>query len=247
MEQNLSRMQLLEDCGLSRNDARVYLTLLKQGAGTPTAISRHSGLFRANVYGCLRRLQSRSLVSEVHEDNKRMFQAAEPAALLTALDEKKVRLQSVLPQLQLDHDLAQKKVVEVFHGPRALRNLFHHYVSSKSDIYAFGIPRGTVYIIGVEFQNTVVHKQRAKQKQWMYHIYNSDAGERIEFLNTLPYTKAAHLPKEFDCPVMTVVCGDEVSITSFNGKEVFITVIRNIDMAAGYRKYFDVLWERTQN
>lgn len=246
VEMDKTYIKTLEDCGLSKNDAKVYLTLLHEGASSATVISKKSGLFRSNVYMALERLKEEGLVSEMFAEKKRLFQASDPSVLQTIIDEKRVRLQNIIPQLKIDHKLANKQMVEVLKGASALRNIFKHYVDLKKDIFAFGIPKHTVDVIGRIFQTDFIHKNRAENKQWMYHIYNSDALDRIKFLNTLPYTKACHLDPEFDCPVMTIVCGDEMSITSLDG-DVTIVVIRNKELALVYKKYFDVLWEKAKN
>lgn len=246
MATNLVKEELLAELGLSKNDSLVYLTLLREGHSTPTTISKKSGIFRANVYGSLERLKVKGLVSEINEDKKRFFQASNPNALLTLLKEKELRLKSLLPELILDHQLAQKNEVEVYNNIAALRNLFHHYLDLGDDIYCYGVPKIAVNLVGEYFQN-VIHKKRAQQKQWMYHIYNSDAKERINFLNKLPYTKARSLPPEFDCPVATIICGDEMSINLFQENKCTIIVIRNKEIANVYQKYFQVLWNKAKD
>ncbi len=245
MATNLIKEELLAELGLSKNDSLVYLTLLREGKNNPTVISKKSGIFRANVYGSLERLKVKGLVSEINEDKKRFFQASNPNALLTLLKEKELRLKSILPELVLDHQLAQKNEVEVYNNIAALRNLFHHYLELGDDIYSYGVPKIAVNLVGEYFQN-VIHKKRAQQKQWMYHIYNSDAKERVNYLNSLPYTKTRSLPPEFDCPVATVICGDEINIAHYKKDKCMIIVIKNKDIANAYKKYFQVLWNKAK-
>ncbi len=241
-----SKEGILQELGLSKNDARVYTTLLQESANTISAIAKRSGIHRANVYDAMSRLKSKGLLAESTKNGKKAFKAANPASLINLLHEKELKLNEVLPQFKLDYHMSENSnMVEVYEGAAAIRNVFQHCVEIKEDIYAFGLPKNIIHLIGEHFQNAI-HKKRAKQKQWMYHIYNSDATKRMKFLNTLPYTKARALSPAFDCPVTTVVCGDQVCVMSIDSDKPTIIIIRNKEMAKAYQKYFQILWEKTR-
>ncbi len=241
-----SKEEMLEELGLTKNDSKVYLTLLREGTSTITTIAKKSGLYRPNVYGAIDRLKSRGLVSEYIENTSRKFKAADPSALAAVLQEKELKLKSILPQFHLDYQLSDKNnLVEVYEGVAAIRSLFQHYVELGESIYDFGVPQIAVSLLGEYYQN-VIHQKRVQKKQWMYHIYNSDAKERIKFLNKLPYTEAKYLHPEFNFPVATRICGKEISITHY-AKNPMTIVIRSAEMAEAYRKYFAILWEKAQN
>ena len=81
----------------------------------------------------------------------------------------------------------------------------------------------------------------------MYHIYNSDAQERNDFLNTLPFTKSKLLPPEYDTPVATALSGDELILNLVTEDKKLVSVsIQNKLLAEAYEKYFWVLWERAK-
>lgn len=240
-----SKEEMLTDLGLSKNDSKVYLALLRNGSNSISSVAKASSIHRANVYEAISRLKAKGLVSEVSINSKKMYLAAEPSALQTIIKEKELKLNSLLPELLLDYELRNTSdIVQVFEGVKAIRDVTRRYVSIGKDIYVFGVPKIAIGLIGSYLQNNI-HKQRAKQKQWMYHIYNSDAMERIKFLNTLPYTKARYLAPSYDFPVTTRICGDEVSITLYSQKPLTF-VIRSKEMAESYRKYFQILWEKAQ-
>jgi len=76
----------------------------------------------------------------------------------------------------------------------------------------------------------------------MWHIYNHDATERIDFLNKMSYTKAKSLPQRFDSKVSTVICGDEVVIVAWISPVMTIQ-IKNKLLSESYKNYFNILWE----
>ena len=72
-------------------------------------------------------------------------------------------------------------------------------------------------------------------------IYNSDAKERVKWLNKKEGTESRCLPQESDSPVSTTICGDEVVMTLYTKSPLTIQ-IKNAEIAKAYKQYFDVLW-----
>ena len=75
----------------------------------------------------------------------------------------------------------------------------------------------------------------------MNHIYNSSAGDRVHFLNKMPYTEARILPKKYDSNATTNISGDRVVIILWD-KKITVIEIRNEEIAQSYKNYFDLLW-----
>ena len=76
----------------------------------------------------------------------------------------------------------------------------------------------------------------------MKHIYNQDAMERIHYLNGLSYTEARCLPQEFNSPISTMICKDEIVLISW--EPMTMICIRNKVLTKAYEKYFEILWEK---
>ncbi|GAH58434.1 unnamed protein product, partial [marine sediment metagenome] len=81
--------KILESIGLTKNQALVYLSLLKLGSTTAQNIIKESGLHRSRVYDSLEMLQQKGLVGSVLKDFKQYFQAVPPKKLMDYLDEKR--------------------------------------------------------------------------------------------------------------------------------------------------------------
>jgi predicted DNA-binding transcriptional regulator len=236
------RERALLGLGLTKNETRVYLSLLELGSTTVTKVASGSKVHRVNVYDSLEKLRKRGLVSQISQGDKKQYQATSPDNLFNILREKEIHLKGILPQLQLNHQLSTDKCnVEIHEGIGAVRSLFLNYLKIGEDILDFGVPKTAIGLLGEFFQNSI-HQKRIKQKQHMYHIYNADATDRMKYLNKLPYTEARYLSAELNGPVATRICGDEISITHYSDKTTTI-VIKNPIMAEAYRNYFWVLWK----
>ncbi|MFH1211984.1 MAG: helix-turn-helix domain-containing protein, partial [Candidatus Woesearchaeota archaeon] len=68
---------VLREIGLSKNECRVYLSLIKLGSGTVQEISKKSNVHRANVYDVLNKLMEKGLVSYIIKKGKRLYQTTE--------------------------------------------------------------------------------------------------------------------------------------------------------------------------
>ena len=231
----------LMELGLGQNEARTYLSLLESGPTTIGKISNASKIHRTNVYDAIKKLTERGLVSTVLKDDERIFQATDPVHLSNILKEKEIKLLTILPQLQLSHSLCKEQSeVCIYNGLKAARNAMDHMLGLKQPIYVFGVSHDAPKLTGPFLSN--FHKRRVEQKTEFWHIYNADGAERAKFLKSLGRTYVRFLPKEYDVPVATNICGDEVWMILWEADAVVIQ-IKNKKIAEAYKKYFDILWK----
>src|SRR3989344_849600 len=79
----------LKEFGLSENEIKVYLALIKTGESTVQNIAKNAELPRTTTYHLLESLEQKSLVGFVIKESKKYFQAAPPKKLIQTLEEKK--------------------------------------------------------------------------------------------------------------------------------------------------------------
>ncbi len=85
--------QQLKDLGLTDNEVRIYLVLLKHGMMNPYKIADKTGLHRGYVYDALERMQEKGVVSSILKDGKKHYQATAPSSLIELL---KLKLEALL-------------------------------------------------------------------------------------------------------------------------------------------------------
>jgi len=237
-------LKILESIGLSKNEAKVYLTLIKTGPTTATQIAEESKLHRPNVYDSIKSLIEKGIVSHILEEGVKKFKAAEPSTLKSIVKQQEMDLQKIMPQLELEQHLSKKKesLAEVHHSLKAFRTCFFNLLEYNKTIYAFGVPKIVPQIVAPFID--IFHKERIKKKITMLHIYNEDARERIEYLNSLPFTGAAYLPEQFNSPVSTITGGPEVLIVRWQ-PVMFIRIVDD-GLAQAYQRYCEKLMDFTK-
>ena len=103
---------ILEDIGLTGAEIKVFLALLEAGSSNAGKIVEKSGLQNAVVHRAFHSLAEKCLITYVFEGRIKKYQAIEPKLLLSFLDEKKARLEKILPELEAKRKLAKEKPKE---------------------------------------------------------------------------------------------------------------------------------------
>ena len=233
--------KILTEIGLSSNEAKVYLTLLKEGSTTAGDIAKKSKVYRTNVYEALNRLVEKGLASYVHKGHQKYFTAEHPEKILTNLNYKAAKFQEILPQLLADHKSSKSKErVHLYEGIEGVKAITSDILRMKNDVDTFGVPPNISQIM-MSFISSY-HKRRIELKIHQKHLYDENAKERINYLNTLKYTEAKYLPGSINSPATTTIYGDKVSFFIWSDPILSI-LIESKRMAETYKNYFNILWE----
>ena len=82
----------LENLGLSKNEAKVYETLLREGESPVGHLAIKSGVHRRNVYDTLNRLTEKGLAFEILENPENKYKAVDPNKFSEMLEEKQQQI-----------------------------------------------------------------------------------------------------------------------------------------------------------
>lgn len=236
--------EILEECGLTRHESVIYITLSKIGVSTAYKISKEAGLFKANTYETLKKLVSKGLVSKENVNGKEMYDAADPSFIMDLLNKKRERLDEITPRIrQIQKHDQNKNEFNTYKGVDTFVTLLYNLLEYNDEIKVYGAPRIAYELLKHRIE--LFHDKRIKKKIKMKHIYNFSAIERINALKKMPYTPVRVLPELFDSQVSTVICGKEVLFTIWNPPIKTIQIIDE-QMAEAYKKYFKVIWEKAK-
>ncbi len=100
-------LDAIEELGFTRNEAKVYLFLLRFGRARALKIAEKTGVSSSKVYDVLQRLKSKGVVGELEVEGVKVFTALPPAFLLDyirnmkkELDVKEKLIEKYLPQFE---------------------------------------------------------------------------------------------------------------------------------------------------
>lgn len=244
MDINQNVESVLVDMGLSKNEAKIYLTMLDIGSATASEIAKKSNVQRTNVYDALDRMLKKGMASFITHEQTKYFSACDPEIILHLQNERQERFKQILPVLKIKDSTCKNRFqASVLEGIKGIRSILDDIIitcNQKDTFYCWGLPKDTA-----EKMKGFVgsfHRQRIQKRITQYHLYNTDAKERIQYLRTLDYTFADHLDKEYDTPASTIVYADKVALFLWED-EISSVLIQNNSMAKAYRKYFSILWK----
>ncbi len=237
---------ILEDIGLTNAEIRVYLALLELGSSTAGPIIEKSGLQSSVVYNTFQKLLDKGLLSLVKEGKRTHYQASNPQNIVSYINEKKERFESLLPELLLKQSLAKHKPSTVlFHGIRGVKEMLLELLDAGgTEHHTFGSSIKSLMISDAWW--VAYHKRRAQKGISAKLVFNNslkkwDAAkkynhERIE----VRYHKAG-----FEPLTETIIRNDRVGIIIWTDEPIGI-MIHNKEAADSYDKYWKILWDAAE-
>jgi len=130
---------VLEDIGLTNAEIKVYLTLLEFGSSTAGPVLDKSGLQNSVVHMALHRLVEKGLVSYIKKGKIKHYNASNPRNIIKFIEEKKNRLEELLPQLIMSQKKQEIQEAEIFEGFKGFKNAYYQLIENakKGEEYLF--------------------------------------------------------------------------------------------------------------
>jgi sugar-specific transcriptional regulator TrmB len=228
--------EALEYYGLSDNEIKVYLSVLKLGESCVTEIANKAETYRTLTYEVLKALENKGLVSSAIKEKKKHFIAASPHKLLENLKEKERRVNEILPELTAIHkSVTFNPNMTVYTGLEGIKNIYEDILRTKKPFLVM----------------TTIPRAFAKQK----HILNNFIIRRVEqgiparlIIDRKPVVTELTEYKiiKFNLPTQTFIYGNKVA-TIHVGKEFLGTIIESEDHAKTQRVIFDWIWNTAKS
>ncbi|MEW5897181.1 MAG: helix-turn-helix domain-containing protein [Nanoarchaeota archaeon] len=233
------KQEQLEKAGLSPNEAKCYLTLLKLGSASANEISRKSGVHRVSVYDALRGLAEKALISQITKANKLLFEVASPEKIKERIETKEAELEEakkIIPELMLDFQMAkEKQEVHSYAGLPGIKTILQEMLNSKTEILDFGAEYKIKEFLPYDYPKW--DKERVARKIKMRIVAN------IKIKPTkIPLTKIKYIPREFNSSVSTYIFDGKVALVMWVENPVGI-LIEHKAVYESYKNYFEYLWK----
>ena len=241
----MPQYRIFRSLGLTENESKVYITLLDLGTAQAGQVTEHSGIHRRNVYDAIARLMEKGLVSFVTVNNKKMFSPVNPRRFLEIIDEKKFELDNVksdfsriMPELELRTKMQPKHDVRFFKGVEGLKTVFEDIIRTGKNYVGYGPGQQIERVLKHFFRHYV--NSRVKSKIRLRLIYD-EASRGIVKIN--PLSEIRFMPNQYSSHAALRIYGDKVALLLLSEEEPIGIVIKNNEIAEGYRKYFEVMWK----
>jgi sugar-specific transcriptional regulator TrmB len=222
--------------GLTKTEAKIYVTLIGLGRAQAGIISRKTGIHRRSVYDALERLIEKGLVSWIRENEKRYYIAENPQKLSELVAIQKEEIDKVLPSLMASfEERKSKQETKFYKGVEGIKTIFEDQIEEGKPVYIIGAAYNAEEIL--KYYMPHYTSKRITKKLKLYLIY-CGGKKTIE----VPYGEAKYLPESYASMVSTNIYADKVAIIVWSHEPVAI-LIKDKSISGAYKKYFDLLWE----
>jgi sugar-specific transcriptional regulator TrmB len=230
-------LEILREAGLTRNESLVYKALLELGPSLAGAISRKTGLHRRTIYDTTEMLIKKGVIGYILKNNRRLFEASSPSVFLDMLKEKENTLSDNLGEmLSLYQKTKEKQETNFYKGKNGLKTVFEDQIETKQEILVLGASPLAYDIL--QFYFKWFDKRRKENKIRTKVIFNQ-TDKKIK----IPLAEIKYLPQKYTSPLAVNIYGDKVAIILWSKESPLAIVIKNKEIADGYRKYFEMMWQ----
>lgn len=237
----------LVDLGLTNNEARIYLFLLKHGSTTTGAIIKNTNIVNSRVYESLNSLISKGLVSYTVQKNGKLFSASSPEKFLELEEERKKKIETFIPELNKLHN--QKEAIfhtSVYEGFEGFKTAFKKIIDDCHN-------GETIYILGFSEQQFAKESLRTflsnmnlkseKKKHKLKIILDNSIKDTFGKDRSMEkFTEVRYMPSGYISPAAIDIFQDYVYIFLWEEKP-FVFMIKNERIAESFKQYFEFLWK----
>ncbi len=243
-------ISVLERIGLTKNDRKVYLTLIELGVSTVSDIVKKTGMHRSYVYDILDKLIDLGLVGFVIKNNKKYFEVSVPEKIIELLESKeqeikqnKQEIEKVLPELRKRQNIsAVKQEAKIFLGKQGIQTILEDILATKKDFVAFGAEGKFKDIFKWYFDNW--QKRRLKQKIKYKIIYNEKLKEERP-TKEQKLIETRFLPEKYEFPATTIIYANKVAIITWEPNPIAF-LLENEQTAKSFTNHFEILWKMSR-
>lgn len=164
----MTTVELLMNLGLSRQETKVYLSLLERGASLVSHLGRDTGLHRPTIYAALAHLLKKNLVSVSPKCRQKFYVAESPEKLQFILGSFTDEFKKVLPELREMHARqGHRPVIRFWAGAHGVRGVLEDILQTlkPGDTYYRYNSRQAIAAIGRHVVSDFKQRQDAKHLQ----------------------------------------------------------------------------------
>ncbi|VVB99801.1 HTH-type transcriptional regulator TrmBL2 [uncultured archaeon] len=235
--------KILQEFGLTANEAEIFAALLGGGAQSATELAKLLGLNRPYIYYALERLLEKGYLSEINEGGKRKFNAISPSQLMSLEEHKLDSLKKFVLELEKTKEKKEETSVEVYKGKQVVKNLFKRLLSEME-------PKQETLSIGFD-----EHVMESAEPINIRKVFNFMKENRIteralvrRGSKTLEYAKTTQyrfLAPELVGNTAKYIYQDVVVYIVY-GEPLYGIAVKNRAMADTERKQFELFWKAAE-
>ena len=233
---------ILQNYGLSRKEAIVYLACLELGSASVQKIARKAGLPRSTVYEVLDDLNNQNFVNSFRRKHIKYYSAEDPAQVIKLAQVKVDAMSEVLPQLNAMYGQAkQRPTVRFYQGKNGMKMILEELLDEADEMLSFSSAEDLFRELGDYFDKFV--ERRVKKKIPARVILNeSKKAQERKRLGPQHLRQVKILPDTHLHQGQIFIWKNKIAMFSFTNDFTAI-VIESKELYKVQKAMFEQLWE----
>lgn len=148
--------ELLQNLGLKKREARIYLSLLENGAMLPQHLATNTGIKRTTLYEYFPEMIKEGFIYEIRQGKRRLFRATAPDKLFYDYRNRYKETRNNINELMAIYRMqGLKPKMEFYEGFNGVKRVFMDTLRAKKELLNF----------------TQVTKYNEKMMGWLVNVY----------------------------------------------------------------------------
>lgn len=235
----------LEEMGLPKNAAAIYISLLGAHKMTISEIARESKIKRATCYEYLDFLLNKDFVIRIPVGKRMFYAAVDPKKILTDFKKKTALLEHKIDEMiEIREHVVQRPRVVFYEGKREIKNIYEDMFKTIGDVYSI-FPPATFFENFTEQDYEDFERSIGQYALTSRDLFVSDKHyKRLQEIRAKsgPSKKISkRLPNWFTCNVDVLIYSQKVALISL--RDLSAIVIENKDIADLFRNMHSFMWK----
>ncbi|OGH65241.1 MAG: hypothetical protein A2821_03680 [Candidatus Magasanikbacteria bacterium RIFCSPHIGHO2_01_FULL_41_23] len=243
--------KIFEELGLTKNEAKLYETLLSTGDISVSQLSVKADIHRRSIYDALNRLTQKGLVSPIFQKGENRYQAVHPDKLLEVVKERENKLNLILPDLRKNYNKTlAEEAAYIYKGPEGFKNYVREVMRIREDAYSLGA-KGLLYSLSPGLTKELWQLVK-KYKIDFYTLYDPRVKKFLPEVIAKEGGKKKVLPPEYATSGVLDIFGDRVVTFAnvevgrvFDDTTIFVMV--NRQLAESYKIWYKLIWDSVKD
>jgi HTH-type transcriptional regulator, sugar sensing transcriptional regulator len=240
--------QDLEQIGLSKQEASIYLSTLKLGIAKASQIAQKSGIKRGGVYYTLKLLKEKGYISEVIKSGVQHYSSVNPERILDIIEEEKQRkkeiIQNIVPDLKEMQNIAiERPLIEIFEGYEGFKTIFSKLIEKSNQKFRCYMSASILDYL------PHFHEQFRKRRSTK-NIFIKTITEKTKLLEEIKKSDKKELRETRfndillkNTNILNYILDDAVVMIKANKKEQVAIYIKDKNLAQLQKNIFDKEWK----
>ncbi len=239
----------LKELNLLESEIKVYLATLKNGSSSVEKIAKTTNLIRTTTYGIIKSLINKGFMSKKIKSKIAYFRAIPPEKIIEILDNKKEKINSILPQLkeiQNSTPISEKRF-EHFEGKEGLKFLLNEMISeSNSNIKIVGTG-GKFLTFSKKHMLSFNRKKKERNISIKAILADNFENRKINKQKLIENTNFKFLQKDYNYSGSLLISKKKITFVNFDKDSYDGYLIEDPELIKIMNIMFDNLWQNSKN